>query len=335
MRGGRLDGSLDDMADTSSRSIATYVLAAALFALAGAMVYFSITLKAVSDALPPVVEGIEGVVAELDPTLDRVDIVLEETVPTLLEEIAAVRAQIEDVQQEIPVILAEAAAYREMIPSVLAEIEQVRGTIPDILQRVDNIQAQLPDVLAEVEAVRGEVPGIVEQVEGIQTQIPAILAEIEAVRTSIPGYLAEANALVEKARAAGKEASEGAVTGFMTGIIKAPVSLVTGIGGKSIGGVEISDTDRAQIRTQVQGLLANPKAGATAQWKNSSKNLSITLTVVEIRGEEGSREIPVKLEAFRRRREVEEFFIVAEEQPDGSWESQRFIELPPAEQSGE
>lgn len=312
------------MASESTRTTATYILAAALALLAGALVYFAVSLKQVVNALPPVVEGLQDVSGEIPPVLERVDLILETTVPSIMAEVAGIREQVEGLQAQLPDVLDEVAALREgTVPDVLAEVELIRTTIPSILERVASIQQQLPSILAEVEAVRGEVPGIVAQVEGIQTQIPAILAEVEAVRIAIPEYMEDADALTEKVRQAGKEASEGAVQGFFSGIIKAPVNMVSGLGSTMIAGQEFSEEGRAVFEDKLSQILADPRKGASLKWRNHKDTLDLELEVTRVRGKTGERVVSLSLHALKGNRKADEVKIVSREQADGSWDTAR------------
>lgn len=313
-----------DMAESSPRTIATYVLAGALAALAGALVYFSITLKQVANALPPVVEGVQGVAEEIPPLLERVDVIVETTVPSLLEEVAAIRAQVEGIQEQLPAVLEEVAAIREgTVPEVLAEVENVRASIPPILERVASIQEQLPSILEEVEAVRGEIPGIVEQVEGIQTQIPAILAEVEAVRIAIPDYIEDANELAAEIRTAGKEAAEGAAQGFFTGILKAPVNVVSGLGNNVFGGVEVTDEMKEAFKEAMSAALAAPAEGKIVEWDEPKSGVRGELEITRLRGREGKRTVRVESRSYRGNRTFDPVEFEATEKADGTWDTKR------------
>jgi|TARA_B110000438_G_C15808280_1_gene648439 archaellum component FlaC len=278
------------------------------------------TLKKVGDGLPPVVEGIQAVSGEISPVLERVDVITE-ILPSVVQEVANIRVEMEKIRESLPVLLTE-AAYREAIPSVVSEVENIREMIPPILERVESIQAQIPDILAEVEAVRGEVPAIVEQVEGIQTQIPAILAEVEAVRIAIPDYIEDANELTDDIRIAGKEAAEGAAQGFFTGIIKAPVNMVSGIGSNVFGRVQITDEIRAQFRDGLAQLLATPERGEIVSWEDAGSELRFEVAITRLNGDLGNRTARIEARAFSGEKELESAQLEAKETSDGSWDTE-------------
>lgn len=308
------------MPDGPSRSTVFYVLASSVLILAVALFYFALTLKKVSDGLPPVVAGLQEVSGDISPILERVDEVTE-MLPSVLEEVANIRLEVEQVRESIPALLAEAAAYRETIPSVLAEIEEVRGTIPPILERVESIQAQIPVILAEVEAVRGEVPAIIEQVEAVQIQIPAILAEVEAVRIAVPEYIDEAIMLTDGIRTAGKEAAEGAAQGFFTGIIKAPVNMVSGLGSNVFGSVQVSQKVRVQFRDKISELLGTPEMGEMLSWKDSETGYVFEVEITRLRGSPGSRAVTIEARAVDGKQVVESATLKANEKSSGAWDT--------------
>jgi uncharacterized protein YoxC len=312
------------MTSESKRTTATYVLAGSLGLLAVALIYFAVSLKQVVNALPPVVAGLQDVSGEIPPILERVDVIVETTVPALMVEVASIREQVSGIQELLPSVLAEVAAIREgTVPAVLTEVENIRTTIPPILERVASIQEQLPSILAEVEAVRGEVPGIVEQVEGIQTQIPSILAEVEAVRIAIPDYIEDANALAAEIRTAGKEAAEGAAQGFFTGILKAPVNMVSGLGNNLLGDMEVTDEMRKAFEDGVARLLADPTEGAVVEWSDAKSGVRSELEITRLRGREGKRTARFENRSFRGNRTFDPVQFEATEKADGTWDTKR------------
>jgi len=136
--------------------------------------------------------------------------------------------------------------------------------------------------------------------------VPEILKEVETTRKSIPPLMDRADALIEKARVAGKEASEGAVTGIFTGIIKAPFALIGGAG-ESIASVpdkyekDFNDDDYGMIEETTLNLLNNGAEGDSKKWANPDTDNRGTATLTKVYIEEGvfsdteCREINVKL----------------------------------------
>jgi surface antigen len=142
--------------------------------------------------------------------------------------------------------------------------------------------------------------------------IPDLLKEIETTRESIPVMMKQADILIDKARVASKEASQGAVTGLFKGIITAPFVLVSDVG-KAISGVSgeqakaFSEKDFDMIENTSLSLLANGSEGDVVNWKNPDTGNYGTVKLVSIytRGEFAEYECrTLRIKSFNNDREI-------------------------------
>ncbi len=218
-----------------ARLAASYLMALSLFSLAGAIVYFTYQLSLISEQLPDVLETIDTTSENIGPVIDELAEIIE-LVPPILKEV-------EETRKLIPPILIEVEQTRKMIPLILKEVEQTREQLPAVLKESEAIRGELPAVLASADKASAAVAGVSEQIEASRPLVVDVLKEVEVTREAIPPMMDRADVLVEKARVAGKEASQGAVTGFFSGLIMAPFVLVADAG-RGISGLSKKDAEK-------------------------------------------------------------------------------------------
>ena len=183
---------------------------------------------------------------------------------------------------QTPVILNSIEQTSKKIEPVLAEFYKVRELIPPIVTEVTEIRKQIPKILKEVKQVRKLVPPILQEVKLTREAIPPILIEVKKVREAAPTMLTKADELINNAKNIGQKSSEGAVSGFLTGIIKAPFKLI-GDAGKSLFTHEerknFTEKDRQlSVDTSIR-ILSSKNVGEIGKWSNpdSGNNGVITL----------------------------------------------------------
>ena len=259
----------------NARLVASYLLSLSLFALAGSIAYFTYEMAMVSKQIPDILMRIDSTTEKVEPVIADVGEIID-LVPGILKEI-------EEIRKIIPPILEEVEQTRKMIPPILSEVEQTRNQIPAVLKESEAIRGELPAVLASADKASAAVADVSKQVEATRPLIPEVLKEIETTRESIPPMMDRADQLIEKAHIAGKEASQGAVTGFFSGIIKAPFELV-GDAGRGITGMtekeakHYTDKDFQLNQEASLVLLNNASIGDERKWENTeSGNHGIVL----------------------------------------------------------
>lgn len=268
---------------TGTQLVATYVLSLAMFVLAAALVYFAYEASRVSTLIPEILTSVDNTTENVEPIINEVG----------------------EIRLLIPDILHEIEQTREMVPAVLKEVEETRKLVPPVLKEIEQVRQQIPPVLREVKAVREEVPAVVKsankasnavvvvakEIEATRPLVPMILEEVETTRESIPPMLDRADAMIDKARVAGKDASSGAVTGFFKGLVTAPFVLV-GDAGRALTGMseeemkEFTEKDFDLFEAAALDLLNNGKKGDIREVNNPDSDMSATFKLVKVEIEE-------------------------------------------------
>jgi hypothetical protein len=124
--------------------------------------------------------------------------------------------------------------------------------------------------------------------------VPEALEQIELTREAINPALDRVDVLIARAGQAGREASEGAVTGVFTGILTAPFRIVGGIG-TSVTGLtkeeasNFTEEEIAEYRKKGGELLNTGKSGDTVEWKSKSSSARGELTIEKIYTKDGRK----------------------------------------------
>lgn len=248
----------------ATKNTATYVLALSLFSLAGALIYFSIKVSDVTQTLPAILEGVEQTSAKVEPVL----------------------AEVSGIRDMVPPILEEVRKTRESIPPILEEIKQVRKQVPPILEEVAATRKQIPAIIKSTDKASDAVNNAAIEITATRKVLPDVLDQVEKTREAIPPMLDKADRIVANAGNIGKEASEDAVTGVLTGIIKAPFKLVGDIGKAIISPLDkkiegVSDDDKEMIARLSEQLLASGTAGKSRSWSNPKNGNENTVSLSE------------------------------------------------------
>jgi len=276
------DTSIANSSRDSARLVASYLLSLSLFALAGSIAYFTYEVALVSKQIPDILLRIDNTTEKVEPVIADVGKIID-LVPDILKEV-------EEIRKVIPPILEEVEQTRKMIPPILSEVELTRNQIPAVLKESEAIRGELPAILDSADKASDAVADVSKQVEATRPLIPEILKEVETTREAIPPMMDRADELIEKARVAGKEASEGAVTGLFTGIIRAPFALV-GDAGKSITGMTdeeakgFSEKDFSLNQSASLYLLNNGSKGEERKWSNAKSGNHGILLLTDIYSE--------------------------------------------------
>lgn len=295
-------------------SIALYVLAGAVFALAVALGYFAYVLASLTKDLPDLLSQLESTEEAIDPVIREVT-----EVRLLMPEILA---EVEAVRLAIPPILEEVGHSRQQLPAVLDEVARLRQEVPGILAEADAVLADVEPILREVQTLRREtMPAILSESSSLRTEtLPMLLEEIDRLHREIPVYLNRADSLVEDANQAGMRASEGAVTGLFTGIFRAPVSLFGEMGRVLPGGAGISAADRELLAVETILLLEMDEPGTKRAFEYPSDDFEGVITLLDVSKRKQQVQKRIRLEATKDGREVLDEELLLTRQPSGEWE---------------
>ncbi|NOQ87960.1 MAG: hypothetical protein GQ550_03470 [Gammaproteobacteria bacterium] len=280
----------------SARLLASYLLSLSLFSLAAAIVYFTYQAAIVSKQIPDILLSIDKSSEKIEPIVDEVGEIVV-LVPLILKEV-------EETRKLIPPILEEIEQTRKMIPPILKEVEQTRQQIPAVLEESKAIRGELPAILASADKATVAVADVATQVEATLPLIPEVLKEVETTRESIGPMMDRADGLIEKARVAGKEASQGAVSGFFSGLIMAPFALVADAG-NSISGLtekEVESFDKKDLELNKQvalTLLNNGSKNEKREWSSAETDNHGIVALTEIYSQGEYAEIDCRTLVFK------------------------------------
>ena len=268
-----------DSSKTGAQLLASYLMSVAIIALAAALAYFTYEMSRVGTQIP-------GILHSVNQTSDRVVPIVNE-VGEIRELIPDILYQVEETRKLVPPILEEVAQTRQQIPPILEEVAQTRQQIPPILDEVEAVRAEIPAVLKSADKASDAVVAVSREIEATRPLVPKILKEVETTRESIPPMLDRADAMIDKARVAGQEASTGAVTGFFKGLIATPFELV-GDAGRAISGMSdeemknYTEKDFDLIEVAALELLNNGSKGDVREISNPESGFSGTIRLVSM-----------------------------------------------------
>jgi len=290
------DSSKNNLSKDSARLLASYLLSLSLFSLAAAIVYFTYEVVIVSKQIPDILLSIDKSSEKIEPIVDEVSEIVA-LIPPIIKEV-------EETRKLIPPMLEEIKQARKMIPPILKEVEQTRQQIPAVLEESKAIRGELPAILASTDKATVALSDVATQVEAALPLIPEVLKEVETTRESIPPMMDRADGLIEKARVAGKEASQGAVTGFFSGLIMAPFALVADAS-KSIVGLsakEAENFDEKDLELNKQAaltLLNNGSKNEKRQWSSAETDNHGIVALSEIYSQGEHSEIDCRTLLFK------------------------------------
>lgn len=302
----------------SKKSLPTYVLAASLFSMALSLVYFSVVLTRILIQLPELSREVQVTAEKIDPIVDEVH-AIQVQIPLILEEVARIRGQVPPILEQVPPILEELEAIRATIPPILEETAAIRAAIPPILAESAAIREQIPSIMAEVDDIEAQIPFIIAEIEAVRATIPDIIEQVEAVRLEIPQHLDQAERISENIETAGQKAGEGAVTGVFTGIVKAPMSIVTGIGGSLLPSSDLSEQDRIEIVKAVEDIVENGTKGESATWKNPDSGVRGKVVIREHYEDADPPCMIIRITAYRSYKKLGEADARICRDADGAW----------------
>lgn len=299
---------------------------ASRFAIALAIVYFAYQLAQINNNVSVVTDSIDQVSQHIEPTLEEVARVrteigeVRQLVPQVLAEVAAVREQ-------IPPIISEVAEMRRQIPPLLAQVEAINQQVDPILQRVDatvtvvdKTQQQIPQIVAATdnavvainEARKQVVPLIPKTLEEIRLTREAVNPTLDRVEDLVDDTYLKAQQAIASAESAGKEASEGAVKGFFTGLIKLPFQLVGTLASPIVKNI---DPDVAKQITE-QDIELMVEAGNTAiksgkvdrerRWENPESGNSGSITITRYFELKGMECVEARIRISNRRKQIQD-----------------------------
>ena len=296
---------------SSPKSFGIHLLSLSLFCLAGALVYFTVTLAGIASDLPVLIKEVQAAQDRFDPVVEEAHSI-QALIPEILD-------QSERIRQEIGPIVDEVGSLREQLPSLLEEASRYREAIPSVLQEAAAYREQIPALLEQIESIQLQIPPLLAEIENARETIPSILAEVEAVREAIPGYLREANEISQNLDTIGQKAGEGAVQGVVTGIIKTPVNLMSNLGNNVLSASQFTEADKAILKDTVASLIRDGAVGDQMDWKNPKTGARGTITILSLSEEETIECLRLHFKSFKRLKKIADADIEICGDENGDW----------------
>ncbi len=301
-------------------TLATYTLSAGLFAVAGAIAYFTYEVSRIHRDLPDILAQVESTSGKVDPIIAEVR-EIRRLVPPILTEISAVRG-------EIPAIVDEIGETRQLIPSILSEVEETRKLIPGILQQVEGSRESIPDILKTVNATSASISQTNKEIAASRQLVPDVLEEVKAIREeiettrkSIPATLDRVDDLIAKAGVAGQKATEGAVTGVFTGVITAPFRALSGLGNIAGGKEIVLEGEDLRIATEAAVALTAENKGSSKTWANSDSGRRGRLALLDKYDENGNQCVSMQHQAWKNDNKIiDKVFDACRKDDQSPWE---------------
>ena len=277
------------------------------FALAAAIFYFAFQLYQINQNVPAISQSIERVSRQVKPSLEEVQFILKEIaeirklIPSLLERVDQSVAVLDATQRQIPQIISATE-------KALVVIDETQQRIPKILSTVENAVAVLNQTQQQIPQITNTADNAIAALNQTRDEalpyIPLALEEVRLMRKTIEDSLdrieiliADANDMalnaILQAGDAGKKASEGAVSGFFTGLIKLPFKLVGTLASPIVKTIDadvakkLTEKDLELIATASNKAVEAKKIDRAWKWNNPKSGNSGSLTITrkyEIRG---------------------------------------------------
>ncbi len=324
------------------------------FAIAAAIVYFAYQLAQIVGQVSVVTESVDQVTEQIPPTLEEVKqirlsvVEIQQQVPAILDEVEAVR-------KLVPSIMAEVAAVRTQIPPILDEVAEVRKQIPPLLQRVDDVNSQITPLLDQVESTvavvdktQQQIPDLLSTadraIDSLDTTrdqvvplVPQALEEVRLTRESINPTLdrvetiiddayVKGQSTIESAQTAGQEASEGAVKGFFTGIVKLPFQLVGTLASPITKNLspdvakQLTEKDLEIMAETGRQVVQSGRVDRERRWENPESGNSGSISVVRFFELKGLECIEARIKINNRRdRQIQDKLNEFCRTADGEW----------------
>ncbi|MDH3763601.1 MAG: hypothetical protein OEU50_21705 [Gammaproteobacteria bacterium] len=316
-----------------------HVASASRFAIAAAIIYFAWQLAQIVDNVSVVTQSVDQV---------------SQHIPSTLEEVREIRLEITEIRKQIPEILAEVEAVRQQIPSVMAEVAATRQQIPAVLERVEALDRQIEPILkqidqtvAVIDKTQRQIPEIVATTDKaivalndtraeVVPLIPQTLEEIRLTREKIDPTLDRVDELVEDvyqkaqetvsaAGNAGQQASEGAVQGFFTGLIKLPFKLVGTLASPIVKNIDadvakqITERDIELMVEAGNRAIKSGKPDKKWRWENPDSGNSGSIAIVKFFELKGLECIEGRVRINNRRKQIQDKINEFCKDDEGKW----------------
>ena len=199
-------------------------------------------------------------------------------------------------------------ATQRQIPQIISASEKALAVIDETQQRIPQIISTAENAVAALNETQQQIPQIVNTAENaivalnltrdeLMPYIPLTLEEVRLMRKTMEDSLDRIEILIDDANDkalnaillagdAGKKASEGAVSGFFTGLIKLPFKLIGTLASPIVKTIDadvakkLTEKDLELIATASKKAVEAKKIDRAWEWNNPKSGNSGSLTII-------------------------------------------------------
>ena len=270
------------------------------FALAAAIFYFAFQLYQINQNVPAISQSIDRVSRQVEPSLEEAQAIREELaeirklIPSLLERVDKSVAVMDDTQRQIPQIISAAEKALAILNETQQRMPRIISTAENAVTALNETQQQIPQI---VNTAENAIVALNLTRDELMPYIPLTLEEVRLVRKTMEDSLDRIEILIDDANDkalnaillagdAGKKASEGAVSGFFTGLIKLPFKLVGTLASPIVKTIDadvakkLTEKDLELIATASKKAVEAKKIDRAWKWNNPKSGNSGSLTII-------------------------------------------------------
>lgn len=276
-----------------------YLATLSRFALAAAIFYFAYQLYQINQNVPAISQSVDQVSRQVAPSLEEARAIREELaefrklIPSLLERVDKNVAVMDETQRQIPQIISATEKALAVIDETRQQIPQIMRTAESAVDAVNQTQQQIPQI---VNTAENAIVALNQTRDEVLPYITLTLEEVALMRKSMENSLDRIEIMIDDANDkalkaivlagdAGKKASEGAVSGFFTGLIKLPFKLIGTLASPIVKTIDIdvaeklTNKDVELMAKASQQAVEARKINRTWKWNNPKSGNSGSLTI--------------------------------------------------------
>ena len=255
-----------------------YLATLSRFALAAAIFYFAFQLYQINQNVPAISQSVDRVSRQVAPSLEEAQAIREELaefrklIPSLLERVDNSVAVMDETQRQIPQIISATE-------KALAVIDETQQQIPQIVNTAENAIVALNQTRDEV------LPYVSLSLEEVALMRKSMQDSLDRIDILIDDANDKALNAIVLAGDAGKKASEGAVSGFFTGLIKLPFKLIGTLASPIVKSIDadiakkLTEKDLELIASASKKAVEAKKIDRAWKWNNPKSGNSGSLTI--------------------------------------------------------
>jgi len=269
------------------------------FALAAAIFYFAFQLYQINQNVPAISQSVERVSRQVEPSLEEARFILEEIaeirklIPSLLERVDKTVDVLDQTQRQIPQIVNATEEALVVINQTQQQIPQILSTTENAVTAINQTQQQIPQIVNTTEnailalnLTRDEVlPYVSLSLEEVRLMRQSMQDSLDRIEILIDDANDKALNAIVLAGDAGKKASEGAVSGFFTGLVKLPFKLIGTLASPIAKSID-ADVAKKLTEKDLELMAAASKKAVEAKkidrawkWNNPKSGNSGSLTI--------------------------------------------------------